>query len=111
MLINQPTKKEYDEEKSELKASKKLWAKQVKDDEEREMVFDPEPRIVASLKIAREKLVVATSSRKGSKTFERRFGTVFALSGFRKSGRHGCCLDWGLLKVDIGRDGTTMVRR
>ena len=42
-------------------------------------------------------------------TFNRQFGKVFATSGYRRASR-GCCLDWGLIEVDMKRIGQNKVR-
>lgn len=44
-----------------------------------------------------------------ARTFSRQFGKVFATSGYRRASR-GCCLDWGLIEVDMKRMGQNKLR-
>jgi len=43
------------------------------------------------------------------RTFSRQFGKAFATSGYRRAPR-GCCLDWGLIEIDMKRIGQNKVR-
>ena len=62
-----------------------------------------------ALPIRKARLVEQKAVADEVRTFSRQFGKVFATSGYRRASR-GCCLDWGLIEVDIKRIGQNKVR-
>jgi hypothetical protein len=58
---------------------------------------------IRKARLAEEKAAVLEA------TFNRQFGKAFATSGYRRAPR-GCCLDWGLIEVDMDRIGQNKVR-
>src|SRR5437016_9444077 len=61
-----------------------------------------------TLPIRKAKLAEQKALADEVRTFNRQFGEVFATSGYRRASRgasRGCCLDWGLIEVDMKRIG------
>ena len=62
-----------------------------------------------ALPIRKAKLAEQKAVADEVQAFSRQFGKVFATSGYRRASR-GCCLDWGLIEVDMKRIGQNKVR-
>ena len=62
-----------------------------------------------ALPIRKARLAEEKAAAGEARIFSRQFGKVFATSGYRRACR-GCCLDWGLIEVDMKRIGQNKVR-
>ena len=70
-----------------------------------------------TLPIRKAKLAEQKALADEVRTFNRQFGKVFATSGYRRASceaphgaPRGCCLDWGLIEVDVKRIGQNKVQ-
>ena len=60
------------------------------------------------LSIRKARLAEGKAAADEARTFSRQFGKIFVTSRYRRASR-GCCLDWGLIEVDMKRIGQNKV--